>query len=138
MPIVTKGFYKGLGHWRATCYICGQFIGEGGLYDVMDNEEDSSMCRKHREEVKTLRDQIFRQYLLEQQERKDLMKEWTQEFSNLEEALIYIGKQYGKEQTAKIKEMYENKAEDHSLGGVFKDFEIYMSAEEIKLLEFNK
>ncbi len=61
MPIVTKNFYKGLGRWRATCHSCGRFIGDGGFYDVIDNEEGYSLCAQHRKEQIELREKIYKQ-----------------------------------------------------------------------------
>jgi hypothetical protein len=39
------------GKWRPNCHVCGRFIGVGGYYDVIDNEEGYSTCYWHTDYV---------------------------------------------------------------------------------------
>lgn len=53
MPFVTREMSLQMqkGRWRPHCHVCGHFIGEGGYYDVMDNEEGYSTCKKHTQQA---------------------------------------------------------------------------------------
>lgn len=48
MPLITRemSLQMQTARWRPKCYVCGYFIGEGGFYDVFDQEEGYSTCKR--------------------------------------------------------------------------------------------